>query len=79
VTELPPHLGIDAAELEKTWDDGKGFYCWLASTNHKRVGRRYITTAMVFFVIAGVLAGLMRLQLSRPISTISSSRCTARR
>ena len=66
MTELPPHLGVERAELEKTWDDGKGFYCWLASTNHKRIGRRYITTALVFFVIAGTLAGLMRLQLSRP-------------
>jgi cytochrome c oxidase subunit I+III len=70
VTDLPPHLGIDTAELEKTWDDGKGLYCWLASTNHKRVGRRYIVTAMVFFVIAGILAGLMRLQLSRPSNHI---------
>jgi cytochrome c oxidase subunit I+III len=66
VTELPPHVANDSAELEKTWHDGDGLYCWLAATNHKLVGRRYITTAMVFFVIAGILAGLMRLQLSRP-------------
>jgi cytochrome c oxidase subunit 1 len=66
VTALPPHLGIDTVELEKTWSDGKGVYCWLASTNHKRIGRRYIATAIVFFLIAGTLAGLMRLQLSRP-------------
>jgi cytochrome c oxidase subunit 1 len=64
--ELPPHLGVDRAELEKTWDDGKGLYCWLASTNHKRIGRRYIATAIIFFVVAGALASLMRLQLSRP-------------
>ena len=66
MTELPPHVAIDSAELEKTWHDGEGFYCWLAATNHKLVGRRYITTAMVFFVIAGTLAAVMRLQLSRP-------------
>ncbi len=64
--ELPPHLRIDKAELEKTWDDGKGLYAWLAAVNHKSIGRRYIVTAMCFFVIAGVLAGVMRLQLSRP-------------
>jgi cytochrome c oxidase subunit I+III len=64
--ELPPYLGIDKAELEKTWSDGEGLYAWLAAVNHKTIGRRYIVTAMAFFVIAGLLAGLMRLQLSRP-------------
>jgi cytochrome c oxidase subunit I+III len=66
VTDLPPYLGVEKTELEKTWDDGRGIYAWLSATNHKRVGRRYIVTALVFFVIAGTLAGIMRLQLSRP-------------
>src|SRR5215213_6849204 len=64
--ELPPSLAIDTAQLERTWDDGRGFYCWLSAVNHKAIGRRYIVTGFVFFILAGLLAGLMRLQLSAP-------------
>jgi cytochrome c oxidase subunit 1 len=66
VKELPPDLSVDEAELEKTWDDGKGLYAWLSAVNHKTIGRRYIVTAFIFFALAGVLAGIMRLQLARP-------------
>jgi cytochrome c oxidase subunit 1 len=66
VPALPPHLGIDTVELETTWDDGKGLYAWLTAVNHKRIGRRYIVTALCFFALGGILAALMRLQLSRP-------------
>src|SRR5438046_1296272 len=54
------------AQLDKTWDDGRGLKCWLSAVNHKTIGRRYLVTAFGFFVLAGILAGLMRLQLSRP-------------
>jgi cytochrome c oxidase subunit 1 len=52
--------------LEKTWGDEPGLWGWLASTNHKTIGRRFIYTAFGFFVLAGLLAMLMRIQLSRP-------------
>jgi cytochrome c oxidase subunit 1 len=52
--------------LEKTWADQPGFWGWLTSTNHKSIGKRYIITAFVFFVTGGILALLMRIQLSRP-------------
>jgi len=63
---LPPSIDIDVAALDKTWDDGRGLLCWLSAINHKEIGRRYIVTAFGFFVLGGILAGLMRLQLSRP-------------
>jgi cytochrome c oxidase subunit I+III len=63
--ELPPVLE-DAAELERTWADPPGPTGWLGSVDHKAIGRRYLVTAFVFFLLAGVLAALMRLQLSRP-------------
>jgi cytochrome c oxidase subunit 1 len=66
VKELPPDVSIDKAALEKTWDDGKGLYAWLAAVNHKTIGRRYIITAFTFFALAGGLAAIMRLQLARP-------------
>jgi cytochrome c oxidase subunit I+III len=53
-------------ELERTWADRPGLIGWLTTVDHKRVGRRYIVTALVFFVLAGVLALLMRTQLAYP-------------
>jgi cytochrome c oxidase subunit I+III len=63
----------DAAEearLERTWADAPGLRGWLATTDHKRVGRRYLVTAMVFFALAGVLALVMRTQLAVPGNTL---------
>ena len=55
-----------SAALEETWGDRPGFVGWLMTVNHKRVAMRTIVTAFAFFVLAGVLALLMRLQLARP-------------
>src|SRR5215217_6597729 len=63
--ELPPVLE-DPVELEHTWADEPGFYGWLISNDHKSIGIRYTVTAFAFFLLAGILAALMRLQLSRP-------------
>ena len=52
--------------LQKTWDDGHGFFAWFKQVHHTTIGRRYIITAFSFFVLAGILAVLMRIQLSRP-------------
>jgi cytochrome c oxidase subunit I+III len=54
------------AELEKAWGRRPGFYGWLIATDHKVIGLRFITTAFVFFGLAGLLALAMRLQLAFP-------------
>jgi cytochrome c oxidase subunit I+III len=59
----------DLDTLLATWSDKPGLIGWLTTVDHKRIGRRYIATAMVFFVIAGILAMLMRIQLSGPNNT----------
>ena len=59
-----------AARLEKTWRRPDGILGWLASVDHKEIGRRYVITALVFFALGGVLALLMRLQLARPGNTM---------
>src|SRR3954467_1043777 len=56
--------------LEQTWADPTGLYGWFTHVNHKSIGRRYLVTAFTFFLMGGVLAALMRLQLSRPDNTI---------
>ena len=59
----------DAELLEQTWRDPPGIYGWICAINHKTIARRYIVTAFGFFIAAGILAALMRLQLSRPNMT----------
>jgi len=52
--------------LERTWGDAPGLWGWLTTTDHKKIGRRYMVTAFVFMALAGVLALAMRVQLSGP-------------
>jgi cytochrome c oxidase subunit I+III len=65
----PPGEGDETAEamaLARIWRRVPGVIGWLASTNHKDIGLRYIVTAFVFFLLGGVLAFMMRLQLMMP-------------
>ncbi|MFI9003154.1 cytochrome c oxidase subunit I [Streptomyces sp. NPDC053541] len=39
---------------------------WVTTTDHKKIGHLYLATSFVFFLIAGVLAMLMRAELARP-------------
>jgi cytochrome c oxidase subunit I+III len=55
--------------LDRTWSRRPGFPGWLTTTDHKEIGLRFIVTAFVFFMLGGVLALLMRMQLARPRST----------
>jgi cytochrome c oxidase subunit 1 len=53
-------------ELELTWQQPPGLVNWLKSVDHKSIGKRYIITAMVFFILGGMEAAAMRAQLARP-------------
>jgi cytochrome c oxidase subunit I+III len=53
-------------ELEPIWEESGGLKGWLTTVDHKKIGRRYLVTASLFFVLAGVEATLMRTQLARP-------------
>jgi cytochrome c oxidase subunit I len=52
------------AKLEETWRDGPGLLGWISSVDHKSIGKRYLVTAIVFLALGGLLAALMRIQLS---------------
>ncbi len=52
--------------LDVTWRRPDGVIGWLASVDHKEIGRRYIITALAFLAAAGLLALHMRLQLMLP-------------
>jgi cytochrome c oxidase subunit 1 len=62
---LPPNLQASPERLERVWAEKPGIVGWLSVVNHRDIGRRYIVTSFAFFLIAGLLAALMRIQLSR--------------
>jgi cytochrome c oxidase subunit 1 len=47
-----------------------GFWSWFTTIDHKKIGIMYGTTALVFFVVGGVEALLLRLQLAGPNGTV---------
>ncbi len=49
-----------------------GILGWVTSTDHKVIGISYMVTAVVFFLVGGAMAGLMRTQLARPEQNIVS-------
>jgi cytochrome c oxidase subunit 1 len=52
--------------LERTWSDGPGLVARLSSIDHKVIGIRFLVTTFGFFVAAGLIALVMRLQLAVP-------------
>src|SRR3989440_4545522 len=56
----------DRLEVERTWARRRGLWGLLTSTNHKDIGLRFIITALIFFLLAGLLAAAMRIQLGGP-------------
>src|SRR5437764_7326549 len=52
----------------KAYDDTffKPISLWLTTTDHKLIGIMYMVTGVLSFVVAGVFALIMRIQLSQP-------------
>lgn len=57
-------------QLRRLWQKPAGLIGWLAAVNHKEIGRRYIATGFLWFLLAGLAAVLMRLQLAFPNNTL---------
>ncbi len=52
--------------LRATWATPPGWRGRLAAVNHSTIGLRFIVTGLAFFLVAGLLAMFMRLQLAWP-------------
>jgi len=65
---VAPRTTIFARPTTKT-----GVWGWLTTVDHKRIGILYGITAMVFFVLGGLEALLIRLQLARPNGEVLSA------
>ena len=67
MTTIPVSSTTD--QLRRLWQKPAGLIGWLSAVNHKEVGRRYIATGFIWFLLAGMAALLMRLQLAFPENT----------
>ena len=56
-------------QLEKVWRKPRGWQ-YLTAVNNNYIGFYYVVAAFVFFLLAGVLALVMRVQLAAPLQTI---------
>ena len=55
-------------QLEQAWCGPRSPWEWITATNNNIIGIYYVGAAMLFFVLAGVLALLMRTQLALPMT-----------
>ncbi|MEA2292691.1 MAG: cytochrome c oxidase subunit [Solirubrobacteraceae bacterium] len=68
VRTLPrPEIAVTAVEPERS-----GWTSWITTTDHKKIGIMYLWTVAVFFLMGGVEALLMRLQLGVPDNSLLS-------
>jgi cytochrome c oxidase subunit I len=58
---------VTAPRTTKRWVD------WVTTTDHKKIGIMYLVLTFVFFMMGGVEALMMRLQLSVPNNTLVTS------
>src|SRR5262244_62827 len=64
-------MAIEAAFMPGTVVTAKSaIWSWLTTVDHKRIGILYGTSAFIFFLIGGIEAIIMRLQLARPDNTL---------
>jgi cytochrome c oxidase subunit 1 len=53
--------------VHPTYEAGKsGVWAWLTTVDHKRIGMLYLMTALSFFVVGGLEAVIIRIQLQGP-------------
>ena len=45
---------------------GRTFVKWVTSTDHKTIAYMYMITAMVFFLLGGLMAMIIRAELAEP-------------
>src|SRR5579862_7837668 len=64
----PPPAAGEGREGDTSWMEI--LHGWVATVDHKKIGIMYVIMAVVFLVIAGAEALMMRLQLLRPASSL---------
>src|SRR6476660_3591170 len=58
-------------------NDGKGFWSWASTVDHKRIGIMYLVGTLTAFLLGGIFALLVRLTLLTPQHTLFGLQVTA--
>ena len=64
ITPAPGYSSYTLAP--KGQSKGKLFVKWITSTDHKTIGYLYLITSFAWFIVAGILALVLRSELARP-------------
>ncbi|HEY6378620.1 MAG TPA: cytochrome c oxidase subunit I [Candidatus Dormibacteraeota bacterium] len=48
------------------WDKQRGVLSWLTTVDHKKIAIMYLFTTFFFFIVGGIMALLVRIQLAEP-------------
>jgi cytochrome c oxidase subunit 1 len=70
--EQAPATGTPIIPGRRTERKGSVLAGWLSSTDHKVIGYMYLITSFGFFIIAGIMAIIIRLQLLGPENRVVS-------
>src|SRR5882672_2375136 len=72
LVELP---SLDQLVLPRSHylNDEHGIWSWLLTQDHKRIAILYLITTTFFFMIGGIFAGLIRLELLTPMPDLVAS------
>ncbi|HIG72553.1 MAG TPA: cytochrome c oxidase subunit I [Myxococcales bacterium] len=62
--------GLEAGDARRAWT--AVLHDWVTTVDHKKLGMMYIGSGIVFFVIAGIEASVMRAQLAFPENDLVS-------
>ncbi|MEJ2484737.1 MAG: cytochrome c oxidase subunit I [Anaerolineales bacterium] len=69
-------MTVKAQELtqqRESQEKSNGLLSWIMTVDHKRIGILYIYSSFIFFLVGGLEALLMRIQLAKPENTFLSA------
>jgi cytochrome c oxidase subunit I+III len=66
----PEAMRREHETLDALWRESSGVVSWFRSVGHKSIATRYLITALAFFLLGGMNALVIRLQLARPQNTL---------
>jgi cytochrome c oxidase subunit I len=72
IEQQPPATGTPIIPRQRSDRKGGVLAGWFSSTDHKVIGYMYLITSFGFFIIAGIMAIIIRLQLFEPNNSIVS-------
>jgi cytochrome c oxidase subunit 1 len=57
---------VPRARFAARWDKSRGVLGWITTVDHKKIAIMYLYTTFFFFLVGGVMALLVRIQLAEP-------------